>query len=242
MLLSKIVLMKPSTSGMNVLGYNDLLEAMAAAVSGDLISVQCPGVYDLGAESLTLKDGVNIECVPDVTITSSASATLRDNNVACVMSLRGFPTIINTNSANPLSRRIILQNSGSAIKDFYWEYEAIVTQVGTNTPTAEVRKNTLSSLITWTYNNIGSYFLNCPISLWDNLKIVKTSIQVHLISTGGPPNDMTTQVIYILGTCQNEGSSIEISCWGVNYDPENAIFGMTAIDTNKFFVNVKVYH
>src|SRR5690606_36156944 len=112
--MKKVILLK--TDG-NVLGYDTIQAAVNAGASGDCVIVY-PGTYDQGSSSLIIKDGVDIECIGKVTISSSNSTgTIVDNNVAAVMSLRGFPTITNTNG---LDKRIVLANAGSKINDFWW--------------------------------------------------------------------------------------------------------------------------
>ncbi|MDP1675672.1 MAG: hypothetical protein Q8L88_02310 [Bacteroidota bacterium] len=149
---STIVLLK--SSGVSQ-GFTDLQEAEDAAVAGDCIIVY-PGTYALGAGQLILKNGVNKKFLPGVTISSDhANGTIIDNNVACVQTWEGEPTITNTNGLN---KRIVLQHASSECKGFFWEYEAVMFQSDTLAPSAgQIIKNTLGGTPAWVYDTVGSY-------------------------------------------------------------------------------------
>jgi len=128
------------------------------ASSGQVVKFT-PGTYDFGDSSLILKNGVNFDCDSNVTFTSSASAgTIKDNNVSLTSSLRGFPIIVNTNITTPLAKRIVLQNAGSIINDFWWElfFYAVSGEAGIK-PYVIVFSNNLGVNPDFVYNTSGSY-------------------------------------------------------------------------------------
>ena len=91
--MKKIVVLK--TDG-NVAGYDTIQAGVTAGASGDCVVIY-PGTY---AETVTLKNGVNLFCMPGVIITG-----VIDNGVTCVCKIKGSPTITTTT----------LTGSGSAI-------------------------------------------------------------------------------------------------------------------------------
>jgi hypothetical protein len=152
---STIVLLK--SSGVSQ-GFTDLQAAENAAVAGDCIVIY-PGTYALGAGHLILKNGVNKKFMPGVTISSShANGTIIDNNVACVQTWEGEPTITNTNGLN---KRIVLQNGDSNLNGFYFEFIGALNQGSTNAPdVAYPNKNTVGTNTFFIYNGVGRYQLN----------------------------------------------------------------------------------
>lgn len=114
-LLSKSI-PKPSniiTVGPSSCDYTSPFDAAAAANSGDLIVVY-PGTYDVGNNSILLKDGVNWQFMPGVTITSSsANGTFYDNNVAVNVKFEGEPIIDNTSTG-----QLIEAGFGSIVSNF----------------------------------------------------------------------------------------------------------------------------
>lgn len=156
--LSKIFLV--DTSGIHT-SYSSLSAAMSEAISGSNILINSPGIYNLGTSSLILKNGVNIYCCPGVTITSdNADGTLIDDNEVCVMSLKGFPFIENTNGPD---KRIVLQNASTRVNDFWWEIIGLITQQNTNNPTLIEIRNTLGITLTFSREDPGTYLIISPI-------------------------------------------------------------------------------
>jgi hypothetical protein len=79
-------------------GLNSLLEVYGNTVAGDLVIV-ASGSYDLGSDSILLKNGVNWDFKPGVTITSSsANGTFKDGGSVITTHWFGKPTLANTNA------------------------------------------------------------------------------------------------------------------------------------------------
>lgn len=170
------IITKPSnviSVGIENCDYNSLISAMNSAVPGDLILV-FPGTYNLGTSSLILKNGVDIECLGTVIITSSNSvATITDNGTQCLMRLKGFPEIINTNA---LQKRIVLTNLNSNVKDFHWESKMTISQVFTNVPVISSIRSNLGITPTITRDDVGQYSLIFSEDiLIENEKILMTA-------------------------------------------------------------------
>ena len=73
---SKIVIMKPTASGVGLIGVDSLLDVYDNTVAGDLVTVY-PGTYDMGTDNLKLKPGVTLQRVGNPTITSdNATGTI----------------------------------------------------------------------------------------------------------------------------------------------------------------------
>ena len=116
------------------------------ASSGNLVVFHA-GTYDFSSNMLTLKDGVDLLCLGTVVFSSTnAAATLYVPDNAAV-SIKGFPTILNSNG---LQYRIVLNNAvTSVVKDFYWEVDFTFTQAETGVPAAQnYYKNTLGGYFT----------------------------------------------------------------------------------------------
>jgi len=117
----------------NAAGYTaaQLQTAITASDSGDCVIVY-PGYYDLGADSLVMKNGVDLDCIGKVTFYSTAYRTIHVP-ASCTVSIKGFPTITNSHG---LDKRIVLANATtSVVNDFWWEYEARLFQTSTAAPT-----------------------------------------------------------------------------------------------------------
>lgn len=61
---------------------------------------------------------------------------------------------------NLLGRVYALENAGGGYTPPYSVYTALLTQSGTNPPTATVLENTLGVSITWGYGSLGNYNTN----------------------------------------------------------------------------------
>lgn len=68
---SKIVVMKSTSSGVGLIGLDSLLDVYANTVAGDLVTVY-PGTYNIGDNSIQLKDGVNWNFIGRPTIISDS--------------------------------------------------------------------------------------------------------------------------------------------------------------------------
>ncbi len=79
----------------------------------------------------------------------------------------------------------------------YKVYTALLTQTGTNAPTATVLENTLGGTISWSYSNIGVYGASLPIS-------ISQAKTICFISSG-------VTNVNIFGAGYANGSSIQIS-------------------------------
>jgi hypothetical protein len=160
-MISKIVLMKPNSSGLNLLGFSDLKEAITSAVSGDNICIQAPGTYDLSDSQLIMKDGVNLDGVPGVIIKSSNNdGTISDNGVACICKISENIRIANTgNSAiHPVNKTNSLSNFGYRVT-----ISGIIAQSGSSEPvwdTTYKSENTLGVNPTFSYIDVGSYHMS----------------------------------------------------------------------------------
>lgn len=92
---SKIVIQKPTDTSVGLIGVDSLLELYDNTKSGDLVVVY-PGTYDLGANGIKLKDGVNFLFMPGVVINSTnPSGTFYDDGVEVHCTIQGSPKIIN---------------------------------------------------------------------------------------------------------------------------------------------------
>lgn len=123
--------------------YSSLQEAINAGNIGDCV-VLYPGTY---TGSITLKNGVDIECIGPVTLSgTSAEGTLKDTAVTPVdVAIKGTPTIINSNG---FDSAIVLNNSGSVIRDFYWEYTGILYGLDETTASLVTLRNTFGDNFT----------------------------------------------------------------------------------------------
>lgn len=156
------------TVGAQNCDYTSIQSAVTASDSGGVVLV-CPGTY---SGQVTLKNGVDIECLGNVTITSSnPSGTIKDDSVACTMRLKGFPTIINTYDTLSPDKRIVLKNSQSFVDDFWWEYIASLTQSEENAPVAKILKNTIGNII-WSRSTVGYYKATLNNAFKDRTKIL----------------------------------------------------------------------
>ncbi len=100
---SKIVIQKPTATSIGLIGLDSLLDVYDNTQAGDLVIVY-PGTYDIGNNSIQLKDGVNWKFMPGVTISSdSTDGTFKDNGVAVNIKIDGIPYIINTNNGGMIN-------------------------------------------------------------------------------------------------------------------------------------------
>ena len=85
-------------------------------------------------------------------------------NPNCVVNGTPFECIANqlNDSIDDLQGQIttISGNTGGGLP--YLVYTAIINQTGTNAPTALVLQNTLGANVTYSYDAVGGYFVNCP--------------------------------------------------------------------------------
>jgi len=103
--------------------YPTLQEAEDAAEYGDTIIVNS-GTYSLGSSSLVLRDGINKQFMPNVTILSdNISGTIIDNGAYVNQQWYGSPFISNSNGLDH-TIRINFTNAQSLIRGFYWQYDA----------------------------------------------------------------------------------------------------------------------
>lgn len=104
---SKVILIRPNGT---TKGFSNIQSAINGATSGDTITVY-NGTY---TEQITVKNGVNMFCLPGVIITSNNSVgTIIDNGVEARIILAGEPTITNTG----IGSRINLTNVNSDINE-----------------------------------------------------------------------------------------------------------------------------
>ncbi|WKZ71116.1 MAG: hypothetical protein QY331_07610 [Melioribacteraceae bacterium] len=90
------------TVGLDKCDYTSPKDAADNSNSGDLIFV-FPGTYDVGNNSILLKDNVNWQFMPGVTISSSSSdSTFTDGGQTVEMKFDGSPNIVNTNPSGSL--------------------------------------------------------------------------------------------------------------------------------------------
>jgi|GEM_PF-5700051 len=126
----KDLLSRPSnvlTVGPDKCAFTSPLDAANAAQSGDLIFV-FPGTYDLGNNSILLKDNVNWQFLSNVFITSSSSnGTFYDNNEVITLNFEGNPRINNTGGG-----KFFNINSQSNILNYEIKFSIQVVQI---TPT-----------------------------------------------------------------------------------------------------------
>ena len=125
--------------------YNNNQVADGALVSGfnNLVS-SGKGVIVTGNDNI-VGDGAS-----NISITSSTGVTV----------LAGISNVSVTNSSGiTISESNISYNNG--IKSYnnitYKKYVALLKQTGTTAPVATIIENTLTDLITWTYNGVGNY-------------------------------------------------------------------------------------
>lgn len=104
---SKVILTRPAGTWQ---GFNTIQSAINGAVSGDTVTIY-NGTY---TEQITIKDGVNMFCLPQVTITSdNAGGTIIDGGNTVNIVLAGEPTITNTGGGEPIN----LTGAGSDINE-----------------------------------------------------------------------------------------------------------------------------
>lgn len=109
---AKIVIMKQIGQKINLWPVDSLLDVYDATQAGDLVVVY-PGTYDIGANSIQLKDGVNWQFIGRPTILSSAvTGTFMDDNVAITVYYLGEVDIQNTIGEE---YKIVKANAGSVI-------------------------------------------------------------------------------------------------------------------------------
>lgn len=164
----KDLLSRPSniiTVGPSNCDYTSPIDAANVAQSGDLIFVY-PGTYDIGANSIILKNGVNWHFLPSVFITSSSNnGTFYDNNTAVDVNFEGDPIIANSAS----SYSINLQDSNSKVRGykFYFDLQILgitdtqfaYTTYNTNIPQADL------SALSVIRADSNDFFLNFPRAL-----------------------------------------------------------------------------
>lgn len=139
MAYKKVILLKDSGES---LGFNSPNEAIDAAVAGDLVIIY-PGSY---TSTIILKDGVDIQCVGRVNISSTnPNGTIWDGGMQATVDLKGFPTITNTNG---LDKRINLGHVSSSITGFHWEFTGKVQRAVVGSGSILQVHNTLGSTLT----------------------------------------------------------------------------------------------
>ncbi len=93
---SKIVVMKSNTSGVGLIGLGSLLDVYDNTKAGDMVTVY-PGTYDIGDNTIILKDGVRWMFIGKPTITSnSPNGTFTDNGLVINVEAEGDAEVINT--------------------------------------------------------------------------------------------------------------------------------------------------
>lgn len=139
------------------IGVDSLMDVEDQAQSGDLVIV-FPGTYDIGDNSIQLKDGVNWKFEPGVTVSSdSVNGTVTDNNVEVNCHFRGQPKLINTSSNKYRLRKL---NVNSNIKDFYFEFSGSIAIEPTDVFCATPIINTFGEITGGEIITSNNYMLN----------------------------------------------------------------------------------
>jgi len=171
------------------------------ADSGDTITIY-NGTY---SEQVIIKDGVNMFCLPLVTITSdNVNGTIIDNGIEARIILEGNPTILNTGGGEPFN----LTNENSNIDESN-EFPDLIVSGNLN-----VIGN---SLVTGSFNVSGSLIVTGSTNIAGNLYLSGSEISIS--SSAFSLRDMiSTRVFY--GN-QGLGSDIPSQCIyiGVNSEP-----------------------
>jgi hypothetical protein len=102
---SKIVIVKTTPTGASLIGVDSLTQVYDNTQSGDLVTVY-PGTYDIGNNSIVLKDGVNWSFMGKPTIISSSTNGTFDASSATEVNpirvhFEGKVNILNTNGVDP---------------------------------------------------------------------------------------------------------------------------------------------
>ncbi|MHB1688731.1 MAG: hypothetical protein ACYCVH_15365 [Ignavibacteriaceae bacterium] len=119
-------------------GLNDLTAVYANTLPGDDVIVY-PGNYDIGEKQIILKNLVNWEFHEGVTISSTnINGAFTDNNEVALTSWKGNPAISNTNG---FTKRIVLTNANSSVKNFFWHWTGLVGIVfdANNNPSPNIK-------------------------------------------------------------------------------------------------------
>lgn len=219
---SKIIIQQPTPTSMGIKGLDSLLDVYDNTKAGDVVIVY-PGTYDIGNNSIQLKDGVHWHFFPGVTITSdSTGGTFKDNNVQCNLRFDGFPTITNSNG---LDKRIVLQHASSLLDGFYWEYCAQFQLGIEENPTVfQIFRNTLGGDLVWTRNSTGIYYGTLSGVFTENNH--STYLNFSIIDPG------SLSVVSIEGGRNSANNVYQIASFDGNGDP---------VDTGIVFeLNIKV--
>lgn len=147
-------------------GVTDAMLNAAALqeINHQIITVDlATGVYDLGMGQMVLRDSVYVRWGLGLVMSSdNPGGTVVDDSVQVYSSWENDPTLINTDSAE---LNINLKNAGTIINrpDMagylpYKVYTALMSQNGTDAPTAKVLENTLGGDIIWTRDSAGNYY------------------------------------------------------------------------------------
>jgi hypothetical protein len=155
---SKIVIQKPTATGLGLIGVDSLLDVYASTQSGDLVIVY-PGTYNLGDNSIQLRNGVNWKFMPGVTITSdSTGGTFKDGGTTVITKFEGDPTIENTNGIS----KFIVKTTGTKIYGYVRRYRAllnpdITAPFGDFVFQVIELENSLGGDVVWTRSQNGIY-------------------------------------------------------------------------------------
>lgn len=121
----------------------------SVVVQGDTVDIE-GGTKVTTAATLTDKVTITHDSTTRTDTTSSSSPSA-GGTFTCVDSITqdatGHPTTVNV-------KTVTLPPAQS-----YTVYSALITQTGTNAPTAVVLENTIPGTMTWSYSNIGEYQL-----------------------------------------------------------------------------------
>jgi len=148
-----------------VISLTDLTEVYENTVSGDLVTVN-PGTYNIGNNSIQLKDGVNWNFIGVPTISSdSANGTFIDAGIAVDVNFNGKLVIVNTNL---FYNRINLTTNDSEVHGFTLKYyiDFIVSSAGVEIISTNVNELGFPAPIpTW----VSKAILTFPVNVKTNL-------------------------------------------------------------------------
>ncbi len=134
-----------------------MLKAAALVTSrGERVTVVYKeGYYSLGYTHVSLKDSVDLTFTNKCIFYSTDTAGTFSDDTAFVFSYwDGKPDIRNILG---LEYRIVFGVDLSRVDGFFWKYVALVSQTGTDDPTAVLGENSFGDTVTYTRDGVGDY-------------------------------------------------------------------------------------
>jgi hypothetical protein len=210
--------------------FTDLTLINANTVAGDLVVVN-NGSYDIGDNSIQLKDGVNWLFRGNPTISSDAVAgTFYDNNVIVYCRFSGDVNITNSNNG---ASRVVLTNSLSRIKGLEFRLKARVFIEAGATSTKTEYYNSLGTINSLSDISDTTHRLHLDT---DFLPESNSLAEIKAYNTFGIPAALDDGIPYFVQTSINSATGI-ISILLINIATGAQHI---TVDTSSFILDIKV--